>query len=273
MARKLRIHYEGALYHVMARGNNGEYILGKDKDKESYIEIIKRYKKKYDFKLYAYCIMDNHVHLLIQVNKTPLSKIMQGIQQVYTQKYNKKNNRTGHVFQQRYKAILCNMDGYLIYLTKYIHMNPVKAGIIEGVNYKWSSYREYIKGSNAFIDVDFVLKMILSNKTKAIKEYAKFMDEELEDIDICEYKISESPVADIENKINNNIEEIINEVIKEEKITKQELISKARTRQISSARKKIVIRAGKECDIRSIDLAKRLNITITAISKIRSRVN
>lgn len=87
----------------------------------------------------------------IQVNKTPLSKIMQGIQQVYTQKYNKKNNRTGHVFQQRYKAILCNMDGYLIYLTKYIHMNPVKAGIIEGINYKWSSYREYIFTNYPFL--------------------------------------------------------------------------------------------------------------------------
>lgn len=80
MARKQRVHYEGALYHVICRGNNREYVFGKEEDKKIYLETVIRYKKKYNFKLYAYCIMGNHVHLLIEVDKVPLSKIMQGIQ-------------------------------------------------------------------------------------------------------------------------------------------------------------------------------------------------
>ena len=95
----------------MARGNNGEYIIKDEQDKKHYIDIVKKYKERYQFKLYAYCLMDNHIHMLIEVSEVPLAKIMQGIQQVYTQHYNKKYKRTGHVFQQRYKAVLCNKDG------------------------------------------------------------------------------------------------------------------------------------------------------------------
>ena len=89
MARKPRVHYEGALYHVITRGNNKEKIFGEENEKEEYLRIIKKYKDRYGFKLYAYCIMDNHAHLLIEVGNIPLSKIMQGIQQVYTQRYNR----------------------------------------------------------------------------------------------------------------------------------------------------------------------------------------
>ncbi|MCG8500583.1 MAG: transposase, partial [Firmicutes bacterium] len=116
MPRKPRIHYEGALYHVIVRGNNRSSIFEKKENKAEYLNIIKRYKKKYSFKLYAYCIMDNHAHILIEVDKAPLSKIMQVIQQVYTQNYNKDYERTGHVFEQRYKAIICDKDSYLLNL-------------------------------------------------------------------------------------------------------------------------------------------------------------
>jgi REP element-mobilizing transposase RayT len=106
MARKPRIHYDGALYHVLVRGNNRSHIFRNKEDKENYKKIVLKYKKRYHFKLYAYCIMDNHAHLLIKVTDIPLSKIMQGILQVFTQKYNRINNTTGHVFEQRYKALL-----------------------------------------------------------------------------------------------------------------------------------------------------------------------
>lgn len=92
--------------------------------------------ERYDFKLYAYCIMDNHVHMLIEVKDVPLSLIMQGIQQSYTQRYNIKYMRGGHVFQQRYKGILCDKEGYLLQLIIYIHNNPVKAGFESQINYK-----------------------------------------------------------------------------------------------------------------------------------------
>jgi putative transposase len=129
MARKPRIYYPGALYHVIVKGNNGEDVFKEESHKNKYLDIIASYKTMMGFILYAYCIMDNHAHLLIEVRDIPLSKIMQRIQQVYTQWFNHKYKRTGHVFQQRYKALLCDKDSYLLQLVRYIHNNPVKADL------------------------------------------------------------------------------------------------------------------------------------------------
>lgn len=147
MARKPRIHYEGALYHVLVRGNNRSYIFRSKDNKEEYKTIISKCKKRYRFKLYAYCIMDNHAHLLIEVEDIPLSKIMQGIQQVFTQYYNRRNRTTGHVFEQRYKSFLCDKDHYLLSLIRYIHQNPVRSKLTGTLDYEWSSHREYIGNS------------------------------------------------------------------------------------------------------------------------------
>lgn len=115
LPRKKRIHYEGALYHVIARGNNKEYIFESDQDKNEYLKRVKKYIGKYKGKLYAYVMMDNHCHMLIEVSDIPLSKIMQLIQQTYTRWYNKTNKRSGHVFEQRYKSILCDKDIFIIF--------------------------------------------------------------------------------------------------------------------------------------------------------------
>jgi REP element-mobilizing transposase RayT len=132
MPRKPRIEYPAAFYHIMCRGNNDEFIL--TEEKPEYIRILEKYKERYKFKIYAYCIMDNHVHLLIETGEKPISKIMQGIQQSFIQYYNKKYNRSGHVFQQRYKAQLCDKERYIWQLIKYIHYNPVEAGFRQGLN-------------------------------------------------------------------------------------------------------------------------------------------
>lgn len=107
--------------------------------------------------LYAYVIMDNHVHLLIEVGDTQLSKIMQGIQQSFTQRYNVTFKRTGHIFEQRYKSILCDRDAYLLALVRYIHQNPVRIGKAEGLSYRFSSYRAYVEGNQTLIDLDGVM--------------------------------------------------------------------------------------------------------------------
>ncbi|KJS19098.1 MAG: hypothetical protein VR72_20425 [Clostridiaceae bacterium BRH_c20a] len=171
MARRPRVEYPGALYHVICRGNNGEDILSQEKDKIEYIEILKKYKIRYGFNLYAYCIMDNHVHLLVETGVIPLSKIMQGIQQSFTQRYNKRYQRTGHVFQQRYKAKLCDMENYLLQLIKYIHHNPIKARI-SGLSYNWSSHYNYAKGlGNSLVDVESILNLLSEDRNRAIKLY------------------------------------------------------------------------------------------------------
>lgn len=144
MARKPRIHYPGALYHVIVRGNNQETIMYNDMHKNKYLSIVARYKEKLGFMLYAFCILDNHAHLLIEVQDVPLSQIMQRIQQVYTQWFNHRHDRTGHVFQQRYKAMLCNKESYLLEVIRYIHNNPVRANLDDGIEYRWSSHVYYV---------------------------------------------------------------------------------------------------------------------------------
>jgi len=268
VARKQRIHYKGALYHVMARGNNRECHLLDEKNKQEYINIIKRYKERYGFKLYAYCIMDNHVHLLIEVDEVPLNKIMQGIQQVYTQRYNKNNMRTGHVFQQRYKAIVCNKESYLLQLIKYIHFNPIEAGITNTTNYKWSSYSEYVNGISEFVDIDFLLNILSTNRKKAIKCYKEYMMAPMEEIEESEYEEIESQSSTpihIENE--KEVDELINSILKITKVTKEELVSRTRRRQIADTRKVIVNLADKTISNR--ELADKLELTTSAVSKMR----
>lgn len=176
MPRKPRIHFNGALYHVIVRGNNQEDILASSKDKRTYLSLVEKYKAKYGFRLYAFAVMSNHAHLLIQVGPVPLGKIMQGIQQTYTQYYNRKNHRIGHVFHQRYKAILCDQDLYLLELIRYIHNNPLKAGLPAATGYQWTSHGYYVNpGLGSLVDVDFPLSLFGNNQEQAVKQYLQFM--------------------------------------------------------------------------------------------------
>jgi REP element-mobilizing transposase RayT len=129
MARKPRIEFEGALYHVITRGNQKQRIFRGTEDYERYLKILGDYKTRYDFALYAYVLMGSHVHLLMETKAVPLSRILQGINQSYTMYFNRRHTTVGHLFQGRYKAILCDQDSYLISLVKYIHMNPIRARV------------------------------------------------------------------------------------------------------------------------------------------------
>jgi len=205
MARKPRIYYESALYHVIVRGNNRAYIFKSEENKEEYKKIVSKYKKRYRFKLYAYCIMDNQAHLLIEVGDIPLSKIMQGIQQVFTQHHNRKNGTTGHVFEQRFKSYLCDRDVYLLSLIRYIHQNPIRLKLTSDINYQWSSHREYMENP-VLADVEFPLTLFSGKKNKAIKRYLSFVGE-LESKDIQSMNIEEeTPEAlkNVEEKHKNN---------------------------------------------------------------------
>ncbi len=148
MARKPRVHFGGAFYHVIARGNKGAKVFKSAQDYSAYLRFLKDYKKRYPFFLYAYVLMPTHVHLLIEVQETALSKIMQSLQFRYTRHYNLKYRTWGHLFQGRYKAILCEKETYFLELCAYIHLNPVRAGLEEDpLDYPWSSYKAYALGS------------------------------------------------------------------------------------------------------------------------------
>lgn len=182
MARKPRIEFDGALYHVVARGNRKEDIFRSRGDYERYLDLLSRYKARYHFRLYAYALMPNHLHLLIETADIQLSKIMQGLQQSYTTFFNRKYDAVGHLFQGRYKAILCDRDAYLLTLVKYIHLNPLRAEIVTRADeYPWSSHCAYLqkKQSPDLIDTDLVLSLFDSRKTLAIRSYQYFIEDSI----------------------------------------------------------------------------------------------
>lgn len=145
MARPYRIQGENCVYHITSRGNGRKSIFHSEKDFHKFIEYLKKAKDKYEFYLYAYCLMDNHYHLFLETTIPNLSRIMQYLNTSYTVYCNVKRKSCGHLFQGRYKSILVEADSYFMELSRYIHLNPVRAMIVERPeDYKWSSYREYI---------------------------------------------------------------------------------------------------------------------------------
>ena len=272
MPRKPRTEYPGALYHVMCRGNNGEHILTEE-EKPEYIKFIIKYKERYRFKIYAYCIMDNHAHILIETGDVPISKIMQGIQQSFTQYYNKKYSRTGHVFQQRYKALLCDKERYLWKLIKYIHYNPVEAGFKQGLDYQWSSHRSYIAGrSDNLVNVSFMLNMFSNNPITAQKDYRNFMNIRPDDVSIEKYQVFPEPKEDsiVIKNCKTSLEVIIDKVCKETEVSLENILCRTKIQKYSDIREAIVRLSKKYSEVSNKELAEKLNLPPSMISKIIS---
>lgn len=177
MARKSRIEFPGAFYHVLARGNNKQKIFKDEEDYKVYILRLKRYHERYKFILYAYVLMPNHIHLLIQTGITPLSKVMQGLQQSYTYYFHRKHKTVGHLFQGRYMTILCQRDAYLLELVRYIHLNPVRSGLVTNPeDYPWSSHLVYLGYlGQPYVEKDLVLKMLSDDESRLNKIYWQFI--------------------------------------------------------------------------------------------------
>ena len=147
MARRPRLFAPGLLYHVIARGNQRQATFLGDADYDAYLHRLAVYRARYGVSLHAYCLMPNHVHLLARTGTAPLAKFMQGLQQSYTQWFNRVHEKVGHVFQGRYRAIVCDSDEYLVTLVRYIHLNPVRAGLApEPHLYRYSGHRALSRG-------------------------------------------------------------------------------------------------------------------------------
>ena len=147
MARRPRVFAPGGLYHVIVRGNQRQKTFTGESDYQAYLERLARYRRQYGYTIHAYCLMPNHVHLLVESSAHPLAKFMQGLQQSYTQYFNKRHKKTGHLFEGRYKAIVCQEDRYLLELIRYIHLNPVRAGMVKApARYAHMGHHAYVGG-------------------------------------------------------------------------------------------------------------------------------
>ena len=160
MARAWRIEFEDAVYHVTSRGNNKQDIFLDDEDRGFFLNCLARACKRFDLEIPAFCLMNNHYHLFLRTPNANLSKAMQWLNGTYTGHFNWRHNRSGHLFQGRYHSVLITDEIHYLQLSMYIHLNPVRAGLVEGPDeYYWSSYRDYI-GSRprfAWLRMDEVL--------------------------------------------------------------------------------------------------------------------
>lgn len=182
MVRLARKESPTGYYHVMMRGNNKERIFNYNAEKLYFIEQLKDQVEKGNIKIAAYCIMNNHVHLLLHSELENMVEALKWVNTKFAIYYNKKYERVGHVFQGRFKSEVIDSEGYLIRAIRYIHNNPVKAKIVtKAEDYYWSSYKEYIKEKNNLIDTE-EKEMILSLFSYSIEEFAGFhVEEEMEE--------------------------------------------------------------------------------------------
>jgi REP element-mobilizing transposase RayT len=191
MPRKARRKSESGIYHLILRGINRQSIFEDDEDREKFLQKLEHYKQECGYSIYAYCLMSNHIHLLIKTGREPLQQIMKRIGASYVYWYNWKYERCGHLFQDRYKSEPVEDDKYFLTVLRYIHQNPIKAGLVKDIkNYEWSSYKDYIK-DQGITDREFALGIFENDKSPALKEFISFMHELSEEkcLDIEERKI------------------------------------------------------------------------------------
>jgi putative transposase len=178
MPRKARAEVEGGLYHVITRGNNRRQIFNSPSDYEKFLSLLTVQKTKLPFFLYAYCLMSNHVHLLIERQASAVGRIMHRVLTGYAQYYNRRYRRVGHLLQGRYKAILCQSDRFLSELVRYIHLNPVRAKMVsKPEEYHYSGHRAYLGLELAgVVDVDPVLRHFGAKREAARDSYREFVE-------------------------------------------------------------------------------------------------
>jgi REP element-mobilizing transposase RayT len=177
MPRRKRIHVPGGIYHVILRGNAHDPIFFLDEDHLRFNDLIQESLDRYESRLHAFCWMTNHIHAAIQVSETPLSYLMCWLASRYSRYLNKRRKRTGHVFERRHRAFLVTDNAYLLCLVRYIHLNPVGAGLAENPEeYRWSSHRSYCgMRSLEWVTTRAVLSCFADSVLAARREYRKFM--------------------------------------------------------------------------------------------------
>jgi len=180
MGRPLRLEFSGALYHITSRGDRQEDIYETEDDRLIFLDVFGEVCKSYNWICHGYCLMSNHYHLLIETPDANLSQGMRQLNGVYSQKFNRIHRRVGHVFQGRYKAIMVEKESYLLELTRYIVLNPVRAKMVYSAqDWKWSSYRAMTGQSKLpfWLNAEWILSAFNPAKGKAIEAYKRFISE------------------------------------------------------------------------------------------------
>jgi len=189
MARPLRIAYPGAVYHITSRGNEKKLIFKDERDREIFLDTLSQVDKRYNWLCHAYCLMNNHYHLIIETPDGNLSAGMRQLNGVYTQAFNRQHNRVGHLFQGRYKAILIQKDSHLLEVCRYVVLNPVRAKAVKKPEqWRWSSYQATagIEKPHPCLSTEWILNQFGSTRRIAEKAYRKFVEDGIKQESIWE---------------------------------------------------------------------------------------
>lgn len=173
MARPLRIEFPGAVYHVTSRGDRRESIFEDDQDRLIFLDTVAQALSRFDAQMLAYCLMGNHYHFVLHTRKANLSSLMRHINGVYTQAFNRRHDKAGHLFQGRFKAILVDIDAYLLEVCRYVELNPVRAGTTRKPHtWPWSSYRAHagLEPAREWLDVDGLHGYVLGRPVRSASE-------------------------------------------------------------------------------------------------------
>lgn len=178
MSRPLRIQYPEAWYHVMNRGRRGESVFLDKRDYSVFVELLQEVVDMYKVRVAAYCLIPNHYHLLIQTPGGDLDRCMRHLNGIYTQRFNRAHHCDGQLFRGRYKSILVDGDSYLLELVRYIHRNPLEAGLVKELNqYAWSSHKGYLSNAKKWnwLHKSFILSLFARDRREGINTYKKFI--------------------------------------------------------------------------------------------------
>jgi REP-associated tyrosine transposase len=289
MARKSRIHYPGAFYHVILRGNAGDPIFFDDSDRYRFYLILQYAVEKFRCRIHAICLMNNHIHLVVQVDETPLSRIMQNVSLRFTKWINYSRSRTGHLFQGRYKALLIDADAYLQELVRYVHLNPVRAGIVATVDeYPWSGHRGYLgKEFIPWFTTDYVLSTFSHGIEQSREEYESFVRDGMREgrrnefhSGTCEGRLlgDASFTDEILLRVNQkgereySLDEIVNMVCARFLISEEKLKAPGKIRPMTEARAVAAAIVQMSPHVMLTDLAKLLNRDVSALGKAAHRM-
>lgn len=197
MPRQARIKSESGIYHIMLRGINGQQIFEDEEDNQKFIEVLKDFKAVSEYSVFAYCLMGNHAHLLMKVGAEELEKVFKRIGGRYVYWYNNKYRRRGHLFQDRYKSEPVEHGAYFLTVLRYIHQNPVRAGLSKTCgDYAYSSYREYLSPSDNPL-TDTALTLGIMSREQFVEFHNEFKDERCLDMDDDSFRLTDERAKEI----------------------------------------------------------------------------
>ena len=274
----------GGFYHVTLRGNHRQPIFHCNADRALLDEIVADTVARFGARVHAFCWMTNHVHLLVQVAEAPLGRVMHGIASRYARSMQAQASTTGHLFERRYHALLVDADAYLLQLICYIHLNPVRAGLVGHPDeYPWSSHRDYLgPQARPWITTEFTLAMFSDNKPAARAAYRRFTqdadgwaekppfpDDTERDPRVMgdDRFLDQLPIPSSQIGPSETLDEIIARVCARENLGPQDLASPNGTRRLTQARAEVAAHAYGSGAATLSDISKRFNRSVSAMSK------